>query len=141
MATECPAHHDATRAWPAWITARKYLAHKYPAQLVQLVQFIHAQHRSTPHLQGPILPGMLLNCIAITTWMKLWSYAHCNWDYRRARREGVIREGERGAAEVGHHSEASLQYPENLTINNLAYFMMAPTLLYQVGDGGLLRAN
>ncbi len=61
------------------------------------------------------------------------SYAHVNWDYRQARRKGVVRPGERGSPELpeGFLESDPLQYPENITLKNLAYFAVAPTLCYQ----------
>ena len=60
------------------------------------------------------------------------SYAHVNWDYRQARRKGIIRPGERGSHEIPEAIDAEpMQYPENITLGNLGYFIVAPTLCYQ----------
>jgi diacylglycerol O-acyltransferase 1 len=93
------------------------------------------------------LPVGALTFTSIVTSMKLVSYAMCNGDLRSARRMNEVRPGERGA-EVARSPRASadtaeegsvpvpfkptLMYPENITASNLMYFMVAPTLVYQV---------
>eukprot|EP00798_Chlamydomonas_sp_ICE-L_P001934 gene1934-33344_t len=82
----------------------------------------------------------MISCIL---WMKLISFHHCCWDLRAARRGGVViglskptkpgalMPGERGSP--GTPDEwALLAYPYNLTVSNVAYFVAAPTLVYQV---------
>nr|ATZ76562.1 acyl-CoA:1,2-diacylglycerol O-acyltransferase [Lobosphaera incisa]AYE66854.1 DGAT1 [Lobosphaera incisa] len=77
-------------------------------------------------------PGGVLMLLTVILWMKLISYAHCNQDYRMARREGVLRPGERGSdAPIPREGPGALAYPENITLTNLAYFVVAPTLVYQ----------
>lgn len=79
------------------------------------------------------LPAASLAFMTIITWMKLISFAHCNHDLRDARRQGKVRAGERGTAEaVMPGAGRPLIYPENLTAGNLAYFLAAPTLCYQM---------
>jgi hypothetical protein len=58
---------------------------------------------------------------------------------RAARRGGELRPGERGAAPVVDADGGGdgcwshqLRYPENLSPGNLAYFLAAPTLVYQM---------
>lgn len=50
---------------------------------------------------------------------------------RNARRFGQVRPGERGSGETAEGSEEQLQYPENITLANLGYFLLLPTLCYQ----------
>ncbi|KAK9811327.1 hypothetical protein WJX72_001878 [[Myrmecia] bisecta] len=77
-------------------------------------------------------PGGVLMLVTVILWMKLISYAHCNQDYRVARREGVLRPGERGSDQpVPREGPGAMCYPENITLGNLAYFAVAPTLVYQ----------
>ena len=72
-----------------------------------------------------VVPNHLLSCCRC-------SYAHVNWDYRQARRKGIIRPGERGSHEIPEAIDAEpMQYPENITLGNLGYFIVAPTLCYQ----------
>lgn len=92
------------------------------------------------------LPLGALTFASIVTAMKLVSYAMCNGDFRNARRFNELRVGERGAepapslsasaaAEEGSTAGAfkpTLVYPENVTPQNLLYFMVAPTLVYQM---------
>ena len=42
----------------------------------------------------------MLTACAIVIWMKLISYAHCNWDLRIAHRQNQLRPGERGAPDA-----------------------------------------
>ena len=45
----------------------------------------------------------------------------------------MLRPGERGSPDVPEAIEEAgpLDYPENITVKNLAYFLVAPTLCYQ----------
>jgi diacylglycerol O-acyltransferase-1 len=49
-----------------------------------------------------------------------------------ARRHGEVRPGERGSGQVPEGAEAELRYPENIGLANMAYFLLAPTLCYQI---------
>lgn len=52
---------------------------------------------------------------------------------RNARRRNEVRMGERGSSlPICDHAGDAVRYPENLTANNLLYFLVAPTLVYQV---------
>eukprot|EP00887_Chlorella_sp_A99_P006596 scaffold3.g6596.t1 len=78
------------------------------------------------------LPGFVLTFAATILWLKLVSYAHVNWDLRMARRKGQVRPGERGSDQLPEGLEVVLRYPENISLRNLAYFVFAPTLCYQL---------
>lgn len=81
----------------------------------------------------PVIPGFILILVASVVFLKLVSYVHCNWDLRSARRNNEIRVGERGSSgPVFDLAGNAVRYPENLTLNNLLYFLAAPTLVYQV---------
>uniref|UniRef100_A0A061SC89 diacylglycerol O-acyltransferase n=1 Tax=Tetraselmis sp. GSL018 TaxID=582737 RepID=A0A061SC89_9CHLO len=82
--------------------------------------------------EAPPLAGALLVTASVIYWMKMVSYAHCCNDLRTARRSGEIRPGERGNMEGFTAIEDPMLYPENVTAKNLAYFCVAPTLVYQV---------
>ncbi|CAI5957624.1 unnamed protein product [Closterium sp. NIES-64] len=71
------------------------------------------------------LGGFLLIFVAVTVFMKLISYAHTLHDVRMKLSEGHQLVPAAGAPVV--------QYPLNLTVGNLCYFMAAPTLCYQLG--------
>jgi hypothetical protein len=68
------------------------------------------------------------------------SYHHHNWHLRTIRRRrgpGARAPGERGGG-GGDEVEApwcALAYPENLTVNNMLFFLAVPTLTYQVRSG------
>jgi diacylglycerol O-acyltransferase-1 len=80
------------------------------------------------------LPAFTLTLAATVVWLKLVSYAHVNWALRRARAAPRPRPspGERGSGVEPAHAEHLLAYPENLSLGNLAYFLVAPTLCYQL---------
>jgi diacylglycerol O-acyltransferase-1 len=75
-------------------------------------------------VQSALLPGVVLILIALTGWMKLISYAHANKDVRE-----ILKAGEK--PDMPQHAE-HVEYPDYLTIRNIAYFMFAPTLCYQL---------
>ncbi|KAG0587716.1 hypothetical protein KC19_2G186400 [Ceratodon purpureus] len=74
-------------------------------------------------VQSALLPGLVLILIALIGWMKLLSYAHANKDVRE-----ILKAGEK--PDIPQRAE-NVEYPDNLTIKNIAYFMLAPTLCYQ----------
>jgi len=75
-------------------------------------------------VQSAILSGLTLILIAVTGWMKLVSYAHTNADVRALIKADDKLDTPQGAAKV--------DYPDNINIKNLTYFMVAPTLCYQL---------
>jgi diacylglycerol O-acyltransferase-1 len=75
-------------------------------------------------VQSAVLSGLILILIAVTGWMKIVSYAHTNADVR-----ALIKAGMKPATP---ETAAKVEYPENINFRNMAYFMMAPTLCYQV---------
>ncbi|KAI8469478.1 MAG: MBOAT, membrane-bound O-acyltransferase family-domain-containing protein [Monoraphidium minutum] len=81
--------------------------------------------------EADLLPGFALTLSSICLWMKLVSYAHCHADLRAAHRQNQLRPGERAAPDADP-SWAVLQFPENLTVGNMLWFLAAPTLVYQV---------
>ncbi|GMI33604.1 hypothetical protein TrCOL_g722 [Triparma columacea] len=79
---------------------------------------------------NPSAGGGLLMC-SVILWMKLISYFHANSDYRSS---GPDKTTTLNAALVTDVDEedALLQYPSNLTLQNIYYFWFAPTLTYQI---------
>eukprot|EP00271_Cylindrocystis_brebissonii_P019956 TRINITY_DN6383_c0_g1_i2.p1 TRINITY_DN6383_c0_g1~~TRINITY_DN6383_c0_g1_i2.p1 ORF type:complete len:336 (-),score=61.81 TRINITY_DN6383_c0_g1_i2:2021-3028(-) len=74
---------------------------------------------------GPV-GGFVLTFVSIVTCMKLISYAHTNYDVRAfLKKEGKHPEPAEDAPDV--------HYPDNITIGNMLYFLLAPTLCYQLG--------
>eukprot|EP00250_Pteridium_aquilinum_P010430 c19381_g1_i1 orf=218-1633(+) len=71
-----------------------------------------------------LLSGIVLMLFSITYWMKLISYAHTNYDLRAL---GSENEKDDTPTDIPH-----VEYPKNISLKNLAYFMVAPTLCYQV---------
>jgi hypothetical protein len=68
------------------------------------------------------------SCVAfVTQWLLPARLPPC----RTARRRGEVRPGERGSDAEVEGAEAELRYPENISLPNLAYFAVAPTLCYQ----------
>lgn len=84
------------------------------------------------HTCAELMPGFALTMATCVLWLKLVSYAHVNFDYRVARRRGETRPGERGSGQYPENVEQELRYPENIALGNLAYFLAAPTLCYQI---------
>lgn len=76
-------------------------------------------------VQSALLPGLVLILIAVTGWMKLISYAHVNKDMRE-----LLRAKEK-LPEAPQYAD-KIEVPDHLTIQNIAYFMLAPTLCYQL---------
>jgi len=65
----------------------------------------------------------------IITWMKIVSYVHANFDYRTSVHDSC----KATLALVRDLDEKEFSYPENITLSNLYYFWLAPTLTYQIG--------
>ncbi|WMV60081.1 hypothetical protein MTR67_053466 [Solanum verrucosum] len=66
------------------------------------------------------LSGGTLMMFACIVWMKLVSYAHTNYDMRQLAK----------SVDEGENSEINYSY--NVSFKSLAYFMVAPTLCYQL---------
>ena len=81
------------------------------------------------------LPSFGLTMVTITLWMKLVSFIHVNWSLRQLHR---IDGGRRWPGEALSGSEPlavetdDMVYPKNLTAQSFAYFLVAPTLCYQL---------
>jgi len=81
------------------------------------------------HVHQPAL-GIFMLMHATIVWMKLISYAHANQDYRLAdpdRKKNAL-----AMVENLDWQEERMVYPRNVTLANLAYFCVAPTLTYQM---------
>lgn len=81
-------------------------------------------------IDNPFTAAALLFHASIT-WMKLLSYALANEDYRAmsiddstATLEALVKDLDDDALDV--------TYPQNITLTNLYYFWLAPTLTYQI---------
>ncbi|CAG9466526.1 unnamed protein product [Pedinophyceae sp. YPF-701] len=82
--------------------------------------------------RAPPVPSFALCTCAVVVWMKLVSYAHFHVDIRSRRRKRQKVPGERGSDDDLYAVDSHLQWPENLTLGNMAYFAAAPTLIYQM---------
>lgn len=84
--------------------------------------------------------------LTITVWLKLVSYHMVNWSSRRehpsehktgngnvssAEKDGAVSQKANGAAANGHISNLVV-YPDNLYAADIWYFMLAPTLCYEI---------
>lgn len=78
------------------------------------------------HPEGPG-QGFLLLFFACVTFLKLVSYAHTNHDLR-------VDFCSKTSAQLSLEKEEKkgTQYPHNLTLSDMGYFMAAPTLCYQL---------
>jgi diacylglycerol O-acyltransferase-1 len=79
-------------------------------------------------LSMPPAIGAILLLHATMTWMKLISYAHANEDYRLS---SAAKDSLRLVENVDL-DESNITYPENVTLSNLFYFWLAPSLTYQI---------
>jgi len=70
--------------------------------------------------------GLVVLMLAIVLWMKLVSYAYANQEYRSCLLKGTP------YWESPRHNDHLIQYPQNLSIGNIYYFIFAPTLVYQL---------
>jgi len=74
--------------------------------------------------------GALLILQATITWLKLISYVHANYDYRATSLDkhkatlALIKDLDEGGLEIS--------YPKNVTLRDIYYFWLAPTLTYQI---------
>jgi len=76
---------------------------------------------------------LMLN--AVIVWMKLLSYAHANQDYRlssRKKENEVQHQNTLALIESLDQEDMGIEYPENVTLGNIYYFWIAPTLTYQI---------
>ena len=80
-------------------------------------------------IDQPIV-GALLVLQATITWLKLISYAHANHDYR-----GTSLDTHKATLALISDLDAeglARTYPENVTLKDIYYFWLAPTLTYQM---------
>ena len=79
-------------------------------------------------IDHPIIgAGLVLQ--ATITWLKLISYAHSNHDYRTSPESYKL------TGSLVHDlddDEKKLAYPQNISLRNIYYFWLAPTLTYQI---------
>ena len=73
--------------------------------------------------------GAVLLFHATITWMKLISYILANEDYRMNQKDT---EHMLAIVEDLDPSEVDIRYPDNITIGNLFYFWLCPSLTYQI---------
>ncbi|XP_030551909.1 diacylglycerol O-acyltransferase 1A isoform X1 [Rhodamnia argentea] len=71
-----------------------------------------------------VLSGVTLMLFACIVWLKSVSYAHTNYDIR-----SLAKSVEKGDAVP---NSLNLEYPYDISFKNLVYFMVAPTLCYQL---------
>jgi len=80
-------------------------------------------------INNPIVGAMLI-LQATITWLKLISYAHANYDYR-----GTSQDTHKATLALISHlddDDAAKSYPQNVTLKDIYYFWLAPTLTYQM---------
>jgi diacylglycerol O-acyltransferase-1 len=72
--------------------------------------------------------GLVLLMVSCITWLKMVSYGMANRQYRMDRASGAETKEQVSGVDAGE----LIVYPNNLTVSNLAYFLAAPTLCYQL---------
>ena len=84
------------------------------------------------------LPSFVLTVAATVLWLKLVSYAHVNSALRKEMRKKSIEERfnllthDRKAYVSENMETYEMEWPQNLTIRNISYFVAVPTLCYQM---------
>ena len=78
------------------------------------------------------LTGCILLFHSTITSMKLFSYAQANEDYRLTQGHADAVHAPRKMVADLDLAEATIVYPENVTVYNILYFWFAPTLTYQI---------
>ncbi|KAI4380764.1 hypothetical protein MLD38_006916 [Melastoma candidum] len=115
----------------AAFSVEKLAQHKYIAERVTV--FLHVIITTVAILypvlvilrcDSAVLSGVTLMLFACIVWLKLVSYAHTNYDTRALIK--AVKEGD----DLPNASKLELSY--NLNLKSLAYFMVAPTLCYQI---------
>jgi diacylglycerol O-acyltransferase 1 len=81
--------------------------------------------------------SMLYLLQSVVIWMKMISYAHCNRDVRIAHKHNTSGHRQESDADNLHAEVQGIEgpvvtFPHNLTVSNLLYFCVAPTLCYQL---------
>jgi diacylglycerol O-acyltransferase-1 len=79
--------------------------------------------------------GACLMLNSAIVWMKLLSYSHANQDYRLSSRKqdnDVHHQNTLALIESLDQEDMGIEYPQNVTIGNIYYFWIAPTLTYQI---------
>jgi diacylglycerol O-acyltransferase 1 len=83
------------------------------------------------YIEKPAVGGILL-LHATITWMKLISYFLANEDLRANASDDRSSNSMLGIVEDLDPSEADRRYPENITLSNIFYFWLCPSLTYQI---------
>eukprot|EP00934_Nitzschia_sp_Nitz4_P005227 Nitzschia sp. Nitz4//scaffold3_size479765//359709//362095//NITZ4_000149-RA/size479765-augustus-gene-1.619-mRNA-1//-1//CDS//3329550905//5217//frame0 len=86
------------------------------------------------YIGTPALGGFLLFNTAIL-WLKLLSYAHANQDYRLSKFKHTKENQHSSLAAIVENLDrfdTEIDYPTNVTLGNIYYFWLAPTLTYQI---------
>jgi len=88
------------------------------------------------------ISGLVVSLFASTLWLKLFSYAHTNYELRKLKKEGSNEYSERLERDKdtdngkqngeGNKKDNGLTYPNNLTVKDIYYFIVIPTLCYQL---------
>jgi diacylglycerol O-acyltransferase-1 len=119
-----------------WLLATKRLPETVGMILHQLNA--HTQFASCTFIvwnfidQPPLGITLLLN--AAITWMKLLSYAHANQDYRLFAGKDKETYYQTNLAIIDNleSSDFNIEYPTNVSLRNIYYYWLAPTLTYQI---------
>lgn len=78
--------------------------------------------------------GCFLSCISyIAIFFKLISYHQTNYWYRENKNNNLSDENKQQIESVENgNSEKEIVYPDNIHLNDIIYFMCAPTLCYEL---------
>lgn len=107
------------------ILAKKWLSNRAAVVIYVVLLVLHVSVPAvvTLYVQAnPLYSSWALSVIVMET-LKLVSYVHVNYWCRAARDSGI---------KLQEDDEKAVSYPNNLTLTNLYYFMLAPTLCYEL---------
>ena len=79
--------------------------------------------------------GAILLLHATITWLKLLSYIHANEDYRKTAEDTSASSDSTTLLSLVENldpSQATMRYPDNVTVGNIFYFWICPSLTYQI---------
>jgi diacylglycerol O-acyltransferase-1 len=122
--TSCQA---ARKRWTEWIVGSLNIFNT--SMTLWLPFHVMTLTKSEP------LPSFGLTMVTIVLWMKLVSFVHVNWSLRQLHRIDPSRrwpgESLSGSEPIAVETD-DMVYPKNLTAPNFAYYLVAPTLCYQL---------
>lgn len=119
-----------------WLLAKKKLGEKIGMiahQLNSHMCFAGSIYLVWEFIEEPKV-GIFFLMHGAITWMKLLSYSHANQDYRLSsnNKEWEAQQASLAIIDNLDLEDCDIKYPKNVTLGNIYYFWLAPTLTYQI---------